>query len=120
MPLESSITRSILDYLNSLEGCVAEKVKGGASASGRADINACYRGQCLRIEVKTPDHRNKTSVKQEHNLKKWKKAGAITMVVYSLDAVKEFIGCIKKIHAGYYAIVENNGCTSWVDMGGIN
>ena len=58
MPFESSITGSIIDYLNSLPGGRAEKLKGSSSGSGKADINGCYRGRSLRIEVKTPDNRN--------------------------------------------------------------
>lgn len=115
MPLESNITKSILEYLNSLPGCRAEKLQGGATASGRADINACYQGRTLRIEVKTPDHKNKASEKQKHNLDKWYKAGAIVMVVYSLDAVKCFIHVVlDKKYTGEMQYVESNGCMSWI------
>jgi penicillin-binding protein-related factor A (putative recombinase) len=109
MALESSITKSILVYLNSLPNCVAEKVKGDGVSSGRADINACYKGRCIRIEVKTPDNRNRASVKQEHNLAKWNSAGAITMIVYSKRAVEEFIQAIGLISM---TIQEANGCVS--------
>lgn len=97
MPLEKSITNKILAYLNSLPECIAEKVEGNAKASGRADINACYKGHTLRIEVKTPDNKNKASETQNHNLAKWNRAGAFTMVVYSLDAVEQFIDYIDTI-----------------------
>ena len=61
---------------------ISEKIKGDATSSGRADINACYNSRSIRIEVKTPDHKNKASKKQEHNLRKWLYAGSIVMVVY--------------------------------------
>lgn len=123
MPLEKSITNKILSYLNSLPECIAEKVEGNAKASGRADINACYKGHTLRIEVKTPDNRNKASETQNHNLVKWNRAGAFCMVVYTLDAVKYFIEYIDKIDSigipedtfGVIS-VEKQGCFSKLSL----
>lgn len=120
MALEKSITNSILAYLNSLPYCRAEKAQGGAIASGRADINACYRGRTLRIEVKTPDHKNKASEKQRHNLEKWYKAGAIVMTVYSLNAVKDFLkyAIDPTIIGEFSKSYIENGCASWVRFRG--
>lgn len=116
MPLESSITKSILEYLNSLPQCRAEKVQGSSSASGRADINACYKGHTLRIEVKTPDHKNNASPKQIHNLNKWKKAGAITMVLYSKGSLEKLLEHVGKDTGVTYYIDEENGCMSWANF----
>lgn len=91
MALESQITNRILKYLNGLEDCVAEKVMGNAFQFGRPDINACWKGRSVRIEVKTPDHGNKPSKAQELNLRQWSKAGALAFVAYSLEDVKERI-----------------------------
>lgn len=91
MALESTITNSIIKYINSLEGGIAEKTMGNAFQFGRADINACYKGHCLKIEVKTADHGNKASLAQELYLKEWGRAGAVCMVVYSLAEVKKAI-----------------------------
>lgn len=91
MPLEKQIQSRIIDYLNSLPECICENVQGTAYASGRPDLNACYKGRLLRIEVKTPDHGNKATVVQEENLKRWAKAGAVSVVVYSLDEVKALV-----------------------------
>ncbi len=113
MPFESSITSSILKYLNGLPGCIAEKVKGDSSASGRADINGCYRGQSFRIEVKTPDNRNKASTKQKINLRKWYNSGCLVIVTYSVDFIKTvFSDWIQK---GFFKVkrVEKNHCISW-------
>lgn len=113
MALEKSITKSIIDYINSLPGGRAEKVMGGASSSGRADINACYKGRMIRIETKTPDHRNVASKKQSHNLEKWYKAGSAVIIAYSLNAVKIGINCIDKgIEGGRLSVPEENGCIS--------
>lgn len=89
MSFETTITHNIMTYLNGMDGVIMEKVKGEAECSGRADINGCYHGTSVRIEVKTPDNRNKPSKKQLYNLWQWHMAGAITMVVYSLDAVQK-------------------------------
>lgn len=116
MPLEGSITGSILKYLNSLPQCRAEKLKGSSSASGRADINACYRGRTLRIEVKTPDHKNKASAKQNHNLEKWRSAGAVVMVAYSKLSVMTLLKYIDTNQTGEWVFPEDNGCVSWVKI----
>ena len=114
MPFEVSITRSIISYLNGMPHCRAEKLKGSSSGSGKADINACYRGQSLRIEVKTPDNKNEASMKQEHNLQKWERAGAVVMVVYSKKAAMEFLKLLDKGFTGAWELREENGCMSWV------
>lgn len=88
---ESVIVDQILKYLNTQPECVAEKLQGSAMSSGKADINACYKGRSIRIEVKTPDHGNKASNKQLANLKKWEKAGAICLIAYSVEDVKNLI-----------------------------
>lgn len=99
MPKENVIVNEILRYLNSLPLGVAEKVQGSAMSSGKADINGCYRGHSIRIEVKTPDHGNKASKKQEINLIRWGKAGAYCCVAYSLtdviDLLERIDRCIK-------------------------
>lgn len=91
MPLESTIQAKVIKYLNSLPNCIAENVSGNSHQSGRPDINGCINGRCFRIELKSPDHGNVATKKQKHNLKKWKKAGAITGVCYSLEEVKELL-----------------------------
>ena len=111
MPLETSITGSIIAYIKKIGG-QAEKVKGDSSSSGRPDINACYKGRCIRIEVKTPDHRNKPSRKQEVNLKRWTHAGAICMSAYSKKAVIYFFTCWGLGQHGALFYQEENGCTS--------
>ena len=116
MPFEKSVTDSIITYIKSIGG-QAEKVKGDSFASGRPDINACYLGRCFRIEVKTPDNKNVASKKQEANLKRWRYAGAITMVVYSKKAVQYFITACNSCHTPFgnstlLTYTEENGCVS--------
>lgn len=88
MPRESSIQESVLKYLNSLPECIAENVSGNSAQSGRADINGCIKGRSFRIELKIVDHGNIPTKKQLYNLLKWQMAGAIVMVAYTLEDVK--------------------------------
>ena len=88
---ETSLQNAVLSYLNSIPGCMAENVSGNASQSGRSDINACYKGHCLKLELKDPTTGYKPSQQQLLYLKKWKKAGAVTAVCYSLDDVKHLL-----------------------------
>lgn len=97
MPREEVITKKIITYINKLDQGVAEKVQGTALNSGKADINACYKGHSIRIEVKTPDHGNIASEKQNLNLRRWEKAGAYTLVAYSLEDVKQLLEEINEI-----------------------
>ena len=88
---ESSLQSRVLRYLNSIPKCVAENVSGNASQSGRADINACYKGRCIKIELKDPSTGYKPTQQQIHYLHKWEAAGAVTAVCYSLDDVKNLM-----------------------------
>lgn len=91
MARENTIVNSILKYLNSIRYCIAEKVVGNSNQKGRADINGCYKGRSIRIEVKTADNCNAASEIQKLNLMKWQEAGAYVLVAYDLDTVKQFI-----------------------------
>ena len=116
MPFETTITHRIMKYLNNTDRTIMEKVKGEAECSGRADINGCYHGRSVRIEVKTPDNRNKPSKKQLYNLWEWHKAGALVMVVYSVEAVERAFSLYDKLKDWnlYDIIKEPNGCKSFI------
>lgn len=117
MSFEITITHNIMKYLNDMDGVIMEKVKGEAECSGRADINGCYHGTSVRIEVKTPDNKNKPSKKQLYNLWEWHKAGAITIVTYSLEAVKCAFDIWEKTDhepPTNLTISEENDCTSFI------
>lgn len=88
---EGTLQSRVLKYLNSLPECVAENVSGNASQSGRADINACYKGRCIKIELKDPETGYQPTKQQLLYLTKWGAAGAITAVCYSLTDVKNFM-----------------------------
>lgn len=116
MGFEGSIQTSVLDFLNSLPGCVAENVSGNSQQSGRPDINGCYKGRMFKIELKTPDNKNKASKKQKLNLRRWRRSGAITGVVYSVDFLKEVFQMDRFPWVSGLFVSENKGCVSWVDI----
>lgn len=95
---ESTFQTQVLRYLNSLPGCIAENVSGNANQSGRADINACYHGDCVKIELKDHDTAYKATKLQKLYLLKWKKAGAITAVCRTLEEIKDLITAIEVYH----------------------
>ena len=88
---EISLQTKVLKYLKSLPDCMAENVSGNASQSGRADINCCYKGVCVKIELKDPTTGYQPTQQQLLYLKKWKKAGATTGICYSLKDVKRLL-----------------------------
>lgn len=88
MPKESSLQSEVLQYLNSIRGCIAENVSGNSSQSGRSDVNGCLNGRSFKIELKVPDRGNTPTKKQLFELLRWQKAGAIVMVAYSLKDIK--------------------------------
>jgi penicillin-binding protein-related factor A (putative recombinase) len=91
MPLESGLQSRVLKYLNSLDNCIAENVSGNSRQKNRADINACWRGTAVKIELKTRDYDNELSLGQKIYLRRWAKAGAICFAAYSLKDVKAMI-----------------------------
>lgn len=88
MAKEKSITDKVLAYLNSVEGCIAEKQFGGSLQKDRPDINGCCRGRSFRIEMKSPDHGYKTSLGQRLNLKQWARAGSLCFSSDNLADIK--------------------------------
>lgn len=92
VPMEKSIVTGILKFLNSLPVCHARKVAGTDNQAGEPDIDACYHGQTLKLEVKRPKPFGNDGTKlQLATLEKWKAAGAIAGIVRSVDDVKAII-----------------------------
>ena len=94
---EGSLQSTVLKYLNSLPRCIAENVRGSADQSGRADVNMCYKGRCVKIELKDPSTGYKPTKQQLLYLKKWAAAGAKTGVCYSLKDVKKLLEEIDEV-----------------------
>ena len=88
---ENNIQTAVIEYLNSLPHCMAENVSGNVRQRGRADINGCYKGKCFKIELKDKNTGYKPTKQQILYLERWKRAGAIVGVCYSLEDVKELL-----------------------------
>ena len=90
MPLEKTIVKNIVDWLNTLPESNAQKVWGGGyTRSGEPDVDACVQGRTVKIEVKQPGRR--PTPLQKAALARWKAAGAVTGVATSLDEAKTLL-----------------------------
>ena len=93
-PLESGITGRIVKFLNSLPRCKAQKLHmGGWTLAGEPDIDCCYRGQTLKLEVKRDPAQEPTKL-QYQRLAAWAEAGAVVAVVTSVAEVRELIATL--------------------------
>lgn len=88
---EAPIVNKILKKLNSITGCVAEKVHGNAFQSGKPDINGCFYGYSFRMEAKSADTGYKVTKIQLEDMAKWERCGAITGVVKSVNDALELL-----------------------------
>jgi hypothetical protein len=90
MTAERAIVKAILTYLNSLPGCLARKRWGGGmGVAGDPDIDACIRGRSLQLEVKRPG--GKPTALQAKRLHEWRAAGAVSVVVTSLEETQDLL-----------------------------
>ena len=89
IPTEKSIVKSILEYLKTVPKCRAIKMQGTINRAGEPDIFCCYKGRLVLFEVKRPG--NKPTMLQAAVLRKWREAGAVTAVVYSVDDAKKVL-----------------------------
>lgn len=93
--LETTRTRNILKYINSLPGFKAVKRhQAGANRKGDPDITGCggRYGRHIELEVKQPG--NRTTTLQEIRLREWSEVGAVTGVVHDVDdVISIFKGC---------------------------
>jgi len=80
---EQQYQSKIVKYLESRGAYVVKVV--AASKKGVPDILACYKGQFIAIEVKTPETRSNVSKLQDYNLNKISKAGGISGVAVHPD-----------------------------------
>ena len=98
-PLERTIVKSILAYLNGQPGCLARKRWGGGmGVAGDPDITGCLRGRHFEVEVKRPGA--KPTALQLKRLEEWRRAGAVVGVVESLEQVRALLaeqGLIEKL-----------------------
>lgn len=90
-PLEKAVEKEIRDLL-SAAGATFIKTHGGpyTGPSSNPDILGSYRGQAFAIEVKR-DAKAKATPKQLARLQKYRDAGSIAFVAWTLDQVVELL-----------------------------
>lgn len=87
---ESTLTRSIMAYLNGLPDCKAVKFHGSAlTQAGTPDVLAVRNGHAIWLEVKTTT--GKTTAIQDYRLDQWRQAGCTVAVVRSLAEVRRLL-----------------------------
>jgi Holliday junction resolvase len=83
---EAEIVRRMLAKLNAIDGVYAVRTHGGSfQQKGTPDVLGCAHGRFFAIEAKRSD-REKPSVAQQYNLKKFRQAGGKTFVSYDPKA----------------------------------
>ena len=92
MAAESKIQKKIITYLES-QGCYIVKVIS-ATKSGVPDILACYHGQFIGIEVKTPSSKNNVSELQKYNLRCIEESGGRSCIAWDVLQVEDFLNTI--------------------------
>jgi len=97
MVKEKAITDKILNYLNSLDRCVAWKTHGGRfeSMKGKPDITGVLEGRRFDFEVKAPG-KNPTRL-QKAQIRKLREAGSCAHTVYDINEVKHFINNMRTL-----------------------
>lgn len=83
---EGSLQERIQRFIEAKNGYVKKNWGSMISRKGVADLTACYKGLYITIEVK--DDKNIPSAAQGVHCRKVKKAGGISVVVWTLDEVK--------------------------------
>jgi hypothetical protein len=76
MQPEARLVKKIIDTLNRLPECYAEKNHGTTYGHQKLDVTGACQGVMFQIEVKTPG--NKPTPRQISTMKKWfKKSGCV-------------------------------------------
>lgn len=89
---ESTLSKRIVDALNRIPNCHAEKRwTGGLFAKvGEADVTGCIGGQRFEIEVKVPGKRARKV--QAKRLEAWGRAGALVGTATSVAEAGSVVG----------------------------
>lgn len=105
-PLESSIVKSCLDYLNEFSSTEFQKRHGARTRSGEPDITGCFAGLHWEIEVKRPGR--KPTKRQLSRMRKWSQAGAVVCWVNSLKGLQKIVDFWRMQGVEPIPIHENN------------
>lgn len=91
---EATLSKRIVNVLNAIPGCHAEKRWTGGTFSrvGASDITGCYHGRRFELETKLPGE--KTRIAQQRYLEAWARAGAYIGVVTSTEEAVNIVESI--------------------------
>ncbi len=87
---ESRISKAVIDRIRELGGHAVKTHPAGGTA-GTPDVLGTLDGRALALEVKLPHTRTNTSARQDHQLHRWERSGAIAGVVCSADEAQHLI-----------------------------
>lgn len=83
---EKSLSKKLIDWLNSLPGTYAEKRLARQGQRGRPDITGC--SQCIRLEIESKVYDDKPTSAQKYWLALWKRVGAVSFWGNDLEKMK--------------------------------
>lgn len=86
---ERRLNVKVVKWLNTLPNTYAYKRLGGPANKGEPDITGCSHSVRIELEGKVPG--GKPTKLQLKKLERWKKAGAITGIFYSIEEAKEIV-----------------------------
>lgn len=93
---EATIVRKMVATLNKIPEVYCLRTHGGTfQQKGTPDIIGCAKGMFFAIEAKK-SHREKPSLAQIYNLRKFQEAGGMTFVSHDKD-VKEVVQWIQSL-----------------------
>ena len=84
---EGKVLAAITKHLATLDRCFWVKIHGSPYTINQPDLIVCYRGVMVCIEVKAPGEEARPG--QLSVLRKWARAGAVTLVADSLALVED-------------------------------
>lgn len=94
MKPEKKVVNAVLKELRA-RGAKALKTCPPGVEAGTPDILACWRGRMLTIECKAQEE--EPSPLQKKRLQEWSDAGAITMLVWDLQQVRNLLDVLERV-----------------------
>ena len=93
--METYIVKPILAFLDSKRPqCAYNKNHGNAFSSGLLDIDVCYLGRTIYLEVKQDSGSLRPN--QRLLIKEVRRAGGIAEVVYSVETVRDIFAHVEQ------------------------
>lgn len=87
--LQTSIRQALVK-----RGAYVNKNHGGPNSQGRPDLEGCYRGSHLLLEVKLPTNTKGATDNQKNHIRKARAAGSYAYIVRSREAALRVLDMI--------------------------